>query len=158
MAQRSIGLSIQILNIEELTKFENRINELNKKGIKLNVTGLDKLDNIQNLINNIDKVKTQLDTIAKSGILNQEQIKSDNQQIDEIKFSSVNEWFDNFYTSIVEDLIIKAKEDFEFEDKYNNLSTDEQDELKEDVQNYILNSKSDVVENLQSKDNDEDFN
>ena len=83
---------------------------------------------------------------------------NDNQQIDEIKFSSVNEWFDNFYTSIVEDLIIKAKEDFEFEDKYNNLSTDEQDELKEDVQNYILNSKSDVVENLQSKDNDEDFN
>ena len=83
---------------------------------------------------------------------------NDNQQIDEIKFSSVNEWFDNFYTSIVEDLIIKAKEDFEFEDKYNNLSTDEQDELKEDVQNYILNSKSDVVKNLQSKDNDEDFN
>ena len=83
MAQRSIGLSIQILNIEELTKFENRINELNKKGIKLNVTGLDKLDNIQNLINNIDKVKTQLDTIAKSGILNQGQIKYDNQQIDE---------------------------------------------------------------------------
>ena len=114
-------------------------------------------DNVFSLFKNlisVEEISDELNDLYSAW----NEASNDNQQIDEIKFSSVNEWFDNFYTSIVEDLIIKAKEDFEFEDKYNNLSTDEQDELKEDVQNYILNSKSGVVENLQSKDNDEDFN
>ncbi len=114
-------------------------------------------DNVFSLFKNlisVEEISDELNDLYSAW----NEASNDNQQIDGIKFSSVNEWFDNFYTSIVDDLIIKAKEDFEFEDKYNNLSTDEQDELKEDVQNYILNSKSYVVENLQSKDNDEDFN
>lgn len=83
MAQRSIGLNIEILNEKRLTDVENKIKKLNENGLKIEVKGLDKLSNIQDLIANIGKVKEQLDSISKSGILNQSQIKNENQQIDE---------------------------------------------------------------------------
>lgn len=83
MAQRSIGLNIEILNEKRLTDVENKIKKLNENGLKIRVEGLDKLSNIQDLISNIGKVKEQLDSISKSGILNQNQIKNENQQIDE---------------------------------------------------------------------------
>ena len=42
MAQRSIGLNIEILNEKRLTDVENRIKELNKKGLQIDIKGLDK--------------------------------------------------------------------------------------------------------------------
>lgn len=83
MAQRSIGLKIEILNKKALTDVEEKINELNKKGINIEIKGLDKLSNIKDLMGNIDKIKQQLDGISKSGLINQSQVKNDNQQIDE---------------------------------------------------------------------------
>ena len=66
MAQRSIGLNIEILNEKRLTDVENKIKKLNENGLKIRVEGLDKLSNIQDLISNIGKVKEQLDSISKS--------------------------------------------------------------------------------------------
>jgi hypothetical protein len=113
-------------------------------------------DNVFSLFKNdvsVEEISNELNDLYSAW----NDASNDNQQMDDLQFSSVDAWFDNFYTSIVDDLIVKAKEDFEFKDKYNNLSTDEQNELKEDIQNYILNLKSDVVENLQSN-NDEENN
>ena len=63
MAQRSIGLNIEILNEKRLTDVENKIKKLNENGLKIRVEGLDKLSNIQDLIANIGKVQEQLDSI-----------------------------------------------------------------------------------------------
>lgn len=83
-----------------------------------------------------------------------EDASQENQQIDDLQFSNLADWFENFYSSIIGDLITKAKENYDFEEKYNNLSNDEQNEVDNSVKDYVYNLKNDLINNLQRENNE----
>lgn len=83
-----------------------------------------------------------------------EDASQENQQIDDLQFSNLADWFENFYSSIIGDLITKAKENYDFEEKYNNLSNDEQNEVDNSVKDYVYNLKNDLVNDLQQENNE----
>ena len=63
----------------------------------------------------------------------------------EENYSSIDEWFLDYYTSIVNDCIRCARDYTDFDKKYNNLQIEEQEELKNEVQQYIFESKDEIV-------------
>lgn len=77
--------------------------------------------------------------------------QENNQQIDEEDYISVDEWFNNYYSSVSSDCIKQAQEDFDFADKYKNLTTEEENEFIQKVIAYIFDNKDNIVNNIDNE-------
>jgi len=73
--------------------------------------------------------------------------KSEN-QVDE-QYHTADEWFLDYYTSIVSDCIRDAREHYEFEDKYSNLSVEDMETLEIEIKQYIYENKNEIISMLQ---------
>ena len=74
-----------------------------------------------------------------------------NKTIDE-NYNGFSAWFEDYYTSVTEDCIRKANDDFIFHDKYQELSVEEQNQLKNDIEDYIYENKNNINNQLSLKD------
>lgn len=75
---------------------------------------------------------------------------NDNQLLDiDSHISHISEWFDNFYDSVISDCIKDAKDRYEFDEKYNELTIEEQEQLDKYVGDYIYDMKDELVTYLQ---------
>ena len=81
---------------------------------------------------------------------------NDNQLLDiDSHISHISEWFDNFYDSVVSDCIKDAKDSYEFDEKYNELTIEEQEQLDKYVGDYIYDMKDELVTCLQENGENE---
>lgn len=81
---------------------------------------------------------------------------NDNQLLDiDSHISHISEWFDNFYDSVVSDCIKDAKDSYEFDEKYNELTIEEQEQLDKYVGDYIYDMKDELVTYLQENGENE---
>ena len=81
---------------------------------------------------------------------------NDNQLLDiDSHISHISEWFDNFYDSVINDCIKDAKDSYEFDEKYNELTTEEQEQLDKYVGDYIYDMKDELVTYLQENGENE---
>lgn len=70
--------------------------------------------------------------------------------IDE-EYSSFKDWFEDYYDSIIDDTISVANDDFNFNDKYLNLSVDDIKELKSLIKKYIYDSKNEIENKMDER-------
>lgn len=81
---------------------------------------------------------------------------NDNQLLDiDSHISHISEWFDNFYDSVISDCIKDAKDSYEFDEKYNELTIEEQEQLDKYVGDYIYDMKDELVTYLQENGENE---
>ena len=81
---------------------------------------------------------------------------NDNQLLDiDSHISYISEWFDNFYDSVISDCIKDAKDSYEFDEKYNELTIEEQKQLDKYVGDYIYDMKDELVTYLQENGENE---
>lgn len=81
---------------------------------------------------------------------------NDNQLLDiDSNISHISEWFDNFYDSVISDCIKDAKDIYEFDEKYNELTIEEQEQLDKYVGDYIYDMKDELVTYLQENGENE---
>ena len=81
---------------------------------------------------------------------------NDNQLLDiDSHISHISEWFDNFYDSVINDCIKDAKDNYEFDEKYNELTIEEQEQLNKYVGDYIYDMKDELVTYLQENGENE---
>lgn len=81
---------------------------------------------------------------------------NDNQLLDiDSHILHINEWFDNFYDSVISDCIKDAKDNYEFDEKYNKLTIEEQEQLDKYVGDYIYDMKDELVTYLQENGENE---
>lgn len=81
---------------------------------------------------------------------------NDNQLLDiDSHISHISEWFDNFYDSVISDCINDAKDNYEFDEKYNELTIEEQEQLDKYVGDYIYDMKDELVTYLQENGENE---
>lgn len=81
---------------------------------------------------------------------------NDNQLLDiDSHISHISEWFDNFYDSVINDCIKDAKDNYEFDEKYNELTIEEQEQLDKYVGDYIYDMKDELVTYLQENGENE---
>lgn len=81
---------------------------------------------------------------------------NDNQLLDiDSHISHISEWFDNFYDSVISDCIKDAKDSYEFDEKYNKLTIEEQEQLDKYVGDYIYDMKDELVTYLQENGENE---
>jgi DNA replication initiation complex subunit (GINS family) len=79
-----------------------------------------------------------------------DEAKENNQQLNGENYLSIEDWFDSYYSSVIADCIKDAKDDYEFNEKYNNLTTSEEEELEERVDNFIVENKSTIISTIEN--------
>ena len=81
---------------------------------------------------------------------------NDNQLLDiDSHISHISEWFDNFYDSVISDCIKDSKDSYEFDEKYNELTIEEQEQLDKYVGDYIYDMKDELITYLQENGENE---
>ena len=78
--------------------------------------------------------------------------KENNQQLDGEDYLSIEDWFDSYYSSVIADCIKDARDDYEFNEKYDNLTTSEEEELEERVDNFVVENKSTIISTIENTD------
>jgi hypothetical protein len=112
----------------------------------------EKLDNVFALFKDIVTVDSIVDKLIFV-YASWDDAAEDNQQIDvDDSYGRLNDWFDLYYESVVTDCIRDAKDDFSFNEKYNEMSIDEQDDFERRLSDYIYDIKDEIIELMNDKE------
>ena len=105
-------------------------------------------DDLMDLFKQAVSVQDITDEISKAYTAFKE-AQTNEQQLDNEDYKDLDAWFDEYYSSIVPDCIEKAKDNYDFNQKYSMAEMSDIEDLKNKVAEYILNNKVGIFSQIQ---------
>lgn len=105
-------------------------------------------DDLMDLFKQAVSVEDIADEVSKAYSAYEEATDND-QQLDEEQYKDLDAWFNEYYTSIVPDCLERAKESYDFNDKYGLAEMSDVESLKEKVAEYINANKVNIFNLIQ---------